>query len=195
MAYKRYDTSTTRKRLTVGIAALLILSGALVVSELTNVTHFFHKQTRYVITPTANGASTTQQKGEAKTSGPTSNNSGPVSQPGDNKSGTGGSVSVALVTPTGNFVSNHSPGKNGSPFTETSVCNTAPGATCQITFTKDGVTRQLESRLTDRNGTAYWNDWTPSSIGLTAGSWQIKAIASSGGQAKTAIDSISLEVM
>lgn len=114
--------------------------------------------------------------------------------------------SVVSVTPTasgnpsapsGTFVSNH--GISPSPpvtqvFEESSVCNTTSGATCYISFTNGDITKVLPTELTDSSGAAYWNSWTPSSVGLTAGNWTVKAIAASTTQTVTTQDSRQLEV-
>jgi hypothetical protein len=106
------------------------------------------------------------------------------------------STNTVLLIPTGGFVSNHHPNLSGSPAPNslTSVCNTTPGATCEITFTKGDVTKSLPSETTDAGGVAYWNNWTLQSVGLSAGSWQVKAIASLNGQTKTALDALALMV-
>jgi len=113
-------------------------------------------------------------------------------QPGDQKSNN--VPNASLVVPSGDFVSNHDPGENDSQLIETSVCNTTAGATCQITFTKDGVTKSLPAQVTDRGGSTYWDNWAPSDVGLTAGSWKIQAVASLNGQTKSASDAIPLVV-
>ncbi len=97
------------------------------------------------------------------------------------------------ITPTGNFVSNHRPGQNGSSTTESSTCNTTPGATCYIEFTNGDLARTLASKTVDSNGAVYWN-WDVGSAGLTSGSWQIKAIATLNGHAESTTDSNKLEI-
>ncbi len=108
----------------------------------------------------------------------------------------GSPTSTVLTEPTGNFVSNHEPNLGGKPAPNElqSVCITTPGATCQITFTKDGLTRSLEPQKTDSSGAAYWT-WRLQDVGLSAGSWQIQAKAISGDQVITAVDTLNLEVM
>jgi cytoskeletal protein RodZ len=103
--------------------------------------------------------------------------------------------SVSLVTPYGSFVSNHHPNLSGSPAPNslTSTCSTSAGASCQITFTNDGLTKTLPAQVTNSSGYTYWS-WTLQSIGLTTGSWKIHAISSYNGQAKTAEDSMDLVV-
>lgn len=105
----------------------------------------------------------------------------------------GSRAEPALAAPTGTFVSDHHV-RLGASVGLTSVCNTTPGAECQITVTKDGVTKSLLAETTDAGGAAYWNDWTPQSIGLSVGSWQVKATATLGHQSKTALDALALTV-
>ena len=92
--------------------------------------------------------------------------------------------------PYGNFVSSHSVGFND---TESSTCLTSAGAVCQITFSKDGVSKSLNQETADASGAAYWT-WKPQDLGLTAGSWQIKATASLNNQNSSATDSRNLVV-
>lgn len=103
--------------------------------------------------------------------------------------------SLTLVAPTGSFVSNHQPNLDGSPAPnlESSVCNTTPGATCMITFTKDGATKSLEERTADVNGSVYW-DWKIQDIGLTVGIWKIQAVASLNGKSLITADAVNLKV-
>jgi len=101
---------------------------------------------------------------------------------------------IPAAKPYGSFVSNHKPGQNGSPLVETSVCNTSPQVPCTITFTKDGVTKSLPAQTTDNSGATIWDSWTLQSVGLTAGSWTISAVAGSGTQATTTQDPIALEI-
>jgi len=100
-----------------------------------------------------------------------------------------------LIEPSGTFVSNHHPNLSGQPAPNTiqSVCATTPGATCHISFTKDGVTKTLPEQKADNGGATYWN-WKLQDYGLTAGSWRVQAIASLGSQTKTTDDAMALEV-
>lgn len=176
------------------LLALVIFAGL----ELLGVTRVFHKNnspvTHIIGKPdTAGGGTQNSQKGEAAPA--TSSNSSSTPQPGDNKSNTDGTTTV-LLAPSGNFVSNHHPNLGGSPApdTMTSVCDTTPGATCTITFIKDGITKTLSAQSTDRSGSAFWNNWSLAVIGLTAGSWKVQAVAMLDGQTKTTTDPMSLEV-
>lgn len=119
------------------------------------------------------------------------------SQAGDekNQSSTDAATNVNLLAPTGDFVSNHHPNLSGSPApsTMTSVCTTTPGASCAISFTKDGVTKSLSSQPTDRGGATYWS-WKLQDIGLTVGSWKIQATATLNGKTMTSTDAMNLEI-
>lgn len=104
-------------------------------------------------------------------------------------------TSELLVAPTGNFVSNHHPNLSGSPAPNsmTSVCNTSPGASCQISFTSGGTTKSLPIQVTDAGGVTYWY-WKLQDIGLTSGTWKISATSSMNGSSQSSIDSMSLVV-
>jgi hypothetical protein len=104
-------------------------------------------------------------------------------------------INQTLLAPTGDFVSNHNPGENGAPSTETSVCNTTPGSECQIIFTMNGITKSLPRQTADQGGAVYWQSWDPNSIGLTPGSWSIEAIATLGSQIETTNDAMDLVIM
>ena len=100
-------------------------------------------------------------------------------------------TNVTLDPPSGDFVSSHTISLSAP---EQSVCNTTPGATCTITFAQGSTSKSLAVENTDRGGSAYWNGWTPKSIGLTPGSWTIQATATLNGQSKTGTDARNLEV-
>lgn len=104
-------------------------------------------------------------------------------------------LSSALVSPSGNFVSDHHPDISGSPNPSSmeSECTTNPGATCQISFTNDGTTESLPIQTVDSNGTTYWY-WTLQNVGLTQGTWTIQAVASLNGQTKVSMDPQNLVV-
>ncbi|HSX07914.1 MAG TPA: hypothetical protein VLG11_03380 [Candidatus Saccharimonadales bacterium] len=188
-------------RISLATALAVVLLGG--VLEFTGVTHLFHKKYAATHTVTAGQATKGEPAGGAITSGSTSSGTTPGSsgdtnstEPGDNKgSVSSGSPGAAPETPSGNFVSNHHPNLSGSPAPslEQSVCSTTTGATCQITFTKDGVTKSLDSTSTDRGGAAYWT-WDVKSLGLAAGSWKVTAIATLNGQTATASDTQTLDV-
>jgi len=74
-----------------------------------------------------------------------------------------------------------------------SICSTTPGATCQIIFTKGGVSIALPVKIADSSSSATWA-WTPGQIGLSNGSWHVTAKATLGSQTKTT-DNGSLELV
>jgi hypothetical protein len=140
--------------------------------------------------PTNNSYTKGEPSGSSQQSGSSSSSNNQDSKGNDGSNAT-------FIAPTGDFVSNHHPSLSNNPSGSgylTSTCSTTPGATCQITFTKDGVTKSLAVEVTDAGGAAYWNNWQPSDIGLTQGSWTITAVAKLGSQTLTANDALQLEV-
>jgi len=109
--------------------------------------------------------------------------------------GSSAGENVGPATPSGAFVSNHKPSLSVSGRNQmASACSTTEGAVCVISFTKEGVTKSLEAKQTDKKtGSVTW-EWTLQEVGLTAGLWKVKAIATLGGQSKTAEDPLMLEV-
>lgn len=106
----------------------------------------------------------------------------------------GGGSAGGLLTPTGQFVSNHHASLSSSLTSkETSVCNTTPGASCTIQFTNGSSTKSLPSQVADTNGTTSWS-WDVNALGLSDGNWSIKAVANSNGQTKSALDPLNLVV-
>jgi len=176
-----------RKWLYVAVAVALLAIGAVVALELTNTTYLFHKSPP---PPPATGPNT---KGEvsSNTDNPQAKSSDGTSSPANPTQKTDGTSNptAALLAPSGVFVSNHRPNLSGhpAPNTVTSTCSTTPGASCQITFTMGGTTKSLPAKTTDSQGSAYW-DWSLQSIGLTQGTWSVKAISTSNGESKTTAD-------
>ena len=171
---------------------LLALGAAVAVLQLTHTTHFFG----HAKPPVSASANT---KGEVSAtnpaSSPTNSTSGPSSVSQD-KTGNGSTATTApLVAPSGNFVSNHHPNLSGNPAPNliASSCTTTPGATCQISFTKDGVTKSLPSETVDVGGSAFWN-WKLQAYGVTEGSWTVQATAKLDSQTKTTTDVQNLVV-
>ncbi len=101
-----------------------------------------------------------------------------------------------LIAPSGNFVSSHTLPMSAQAE---STCTTTVDATCQIVFTKDGVTKSLPAKKTtlnkgDQNGSVTWPVWTPESIGLSQGVWTISAVATLNSQTQTTVDSVKLTI-
>lgn len=185
----RYIRETSHRRrylLTAGI--LLVAACLLAILELTNVTHFFHNNSSKPGQPTvavSNRPKTAGSVNKTQQGAAEATNSTDHPKIVSN-------TSAELKEPFGNFVSAH---RNvPADAVLSSVCNTTAGATCQVTFTNGGITKSLPSQQTDLEGSAYWSSWTPQSIGLTSGSWQVKAIASLGDQTKQGSDAMPLEI-
>lgn len=96
-----------------------------------------------------------------------------------------------LKTPSGTFVSNHSPSLSSSS-SEVSVCSTSVGATCEIQLTQGSLTQTLPAKLTDNEGSATWT-WDIKTAGLKVGKWQITSIAKLGNNTLTATDSMDVQ--
>jgi hypothetical protein len=120
-------------------------------------------------------------------------NSGRANDSSSSQSGGTTTDRAVLSAPWGNFVSNHSPGQNGSPLAETSVCNTTPGATCYLKFTNGAKTRLLDKKVANVNGSIIWN-WDVKAAGFESGDWRITAIATLNGKTKSTVDSLPLSV-
>jgi hypothetical protein len=134
------------------------------------------------------------QAKDTRTPAPDAQIPNPAPTPNSNVPGGSNNGSTDLAAPSGTFVSNHSPSlSDSSRAQETSVCITTPGASCFIQFTLNGTTKTLDARTADENGAASW-DWTPSSLGLTQGSWSIKATATRNSTTKSSQDSLTLNV-
>jgi hypothetical protein len=176
----RKSRKIPRKSIYVLLAALLILTAALFA---------FHRPNK--------GSGVIPSSAVKQTSG--SSDKQPSAQASPDKSTASGGQTVpsetVLLSPSGNFVSNHHPNLGGSPApsAEQSVCNSTPGATCRIVFTKGDITKTLAAQTTDNNGATYWN-WDVKDAGFTEGTWQITVTADINGQSKTATDSQDLVV-
>jgi hypothetical protein len=174
----------------IGAAAILAVAILLATLELTGTIHFFHHG------PYQTANQYTKGEPQGRSSGSGSQTSSPAPQqssaPSDGlKSVAGGSSNAPLLAPFGNFVSAHHVSLS-TPIN--SVCNTTPGAVCSMSFTMNGTVKSLRAATTDQGGAAYWNGWTPNSIGLTAGTWKIQATATLGKQTKTSSDAMDLVI-
>jgi len=175
----------------IGAAAAAALVLIIALLELTNTTHLLHKQTVPEVIPShQNSGATNNDSDEPSNQGETGRQDQPTPQP------SGGDTNHSLVTPTGNFVSNHFPGQNGSSTTEVSTCNTSPGASCYIKFTNldTGDTTQLPSQTVDARGSTSWYWDTSKDAHLTSGQWEVTAVATLGGQTQTTDDSLKLTI-
>lgn len=183
-------SSYNRKYLIAAAIGLLILIIAIL--EATNTTHFFHKQTVPPVVPAhTNNGQPISNSGSSSQPGSTSDNSSQQSNTPPPEV-----ADHTLITPYGNFVSNHFPGQNGTTTSEASICNTSPGATCYIKFTNvtTGDTTQLATQTADAQGYVSWYWDVDKDAHLTSGKWKITAVATLGGQTKTAEDVLNLVV-
>jgi len=188
---RRKKPSINRRYLLVGIAALILVMFA--VSELTNTTHLLHKEKVPPVIPARDNSGTTINSPGSSSD---SNSSGSSSNPGDTSDTTPDTTDHTLVAPTGNFVSNHFPGENGSPTSESSTCNTSPGASCYIKFTNldSGATTQLPVQTVDGRGSTSWYWDVKDDAHLTSGRWKITAVATLGDQSKSTDDALRLTI-
>ncbi len=170
---------------------IVVVSAALVLlSEVSGWTHLFHHAKIVTASQYTKGepATSSQSTGNNTSS---ANGTTPPANSSDKSSPNGSGVE--LQTPTGTFVSSHTVSTSSNI---SSACSSTPGATCIISFSNDnGSTISLAKEVTDPSGAAYWDSWSPKSIGLTSGTWHISAIASLSGQSKSATDSRDMVVM
>lgn len=150
-----------------------------------------HVTTITATTPTAPAQSVinkgTPQSAAPSTGGEKSSTSSPSS------SSPSTSSNLSLIAPWGTFVSNHSPGANGSSTEESSACNTTPGAQCYIKFTSGANVAVLPTKTANADGSVLWS-WDVKNTSLTTGSWQVTAVATLNGQTKTTADPLELKV-
>ena len=183
----------------LGIVVIVI---TLFILEISNTTSFFHDKTVVRHKTSGNQSTKGEQNGSKSSTNTISSNTGSQGTSSDTSSvssdkGTNNTTDVNLEAPSGTFASNHHPNLSGNPApnTLTSDCTTTTGAACQIVFTNtsSGVTKSLSVQTTDAGGSAYWS-WKLQDIGLTEGTWHIKAVATLGNQTKTSTDAMDLEV-
>lgn len=176
---------------------LLLLAVAFIVLELTNTINVFRSQSVPAVIPThspsslkSSGSQSSSQAGSAGSSSSSTKSTLPSAN----------SSSALLIAPYGDFVSNHNPGApdqsgNPTPTSETSVCETTPGASCYIRFTNsNGQTTQLPSQTTGSDGSTSWSWDVKKDANLTKGAWRITAVATLSGQTKSTSDSAELTV-
>jgi hypothetical protein len=166
--------------------------GAVIVLVIIGSVYAYH--THHKAKPIATVNQYTKGEGSQPSSTSSTSNSSSQTTSSSNDSKTGGS-SASLVAPTGNFVSDHHPNLSGSPAPNsmTSVCNTSPGASCQISFTDGSTTKSLPTQVTDAGGATYWY-WKLQDVGLTAGNWKVSATSSMGDSSLSATDPMTLVV-
>lgn len=145
------------------------------------------KKTDPVSTEPSTSASEDEQEVE---SGVSAKNQSSISASGTNKD-SGVQSTNGPTPPKGNFVSSHNPPSSGTNIE--SVCVTSAGASCEIIFSRNGVTKSLNSQPVDNNGATTWI-WNTSQLGLTTGSWEITAKATYNGKSAETQDPLNLEV-
>jgi hypothetical protein len=177
----------------LSLSALAILVLAILILELTNTTHIFHKPKVPAVIPTNSNSNVV--------SGQTPKNNNGSANPSTSQNTPSPATSAdelnhTLIAPTGTFVSNHFPGRNGSPTAESSSCTTSPGATCYIKFTNidTGQITQLPSQVTDARGYTNWYWDVNKDAHLTNGRWKATAVATLGSQVKSTDDAAELVI-
>jgi hypothetical protein len=176
------------------LVVLVVVIALVLILEVSDTTHIFHKQKAVSGTiktiPYSPKQPAQTETSDTNTASVKSSTVGGGSQNAKNGAS---SSSDDLVAPSGTFVSNHKPGQNGTPTKEQSLCNTTAKATCYIKFVQGTVIRTLPAQTADNSGSSTWL-WDLSEAGLTTGSWKVSAIATLNGQTKTTDDPIALEV-
>lgn len=173
--------NSTKKRLIIFVAVAMFILAA-------GTFFFVRRSNNSGVTTTP---STTQEEDQAAVEqGESQKNTGSVTTRENDKQNNAAAGSGSVAIPEGNFVSSH---RANMTSTIESVCTTTSGASCDISFTKDGVTKTLGRKDVNNAGAASWI-WTPASIGLTPGSWAITATAQLGGAQAPSKDPINLEV-
>jgi hypothetical protein len=172
----------------------LLLLGIIVLAilELTDTTHLLHKAEVKPVGTTGNAYTkgVTQQSESQNQSG-TSQSANGADDSSKHPVGTV-DTNATLAAPWGTFANKYQGVGLGEQLSST--CNTTPGATCQLLFTKNGITKSLDVENTDSGGAVYWS-WNPAGIGLTSGVWHITAKAVLGSQVKTTSnDPLTLEI-
>lgn len=141
---------------------------------------------------TTTPSTTAEEDAQAVKEGNSAKNANSVqSNPNDKQANTASPSNQGVITPTGNFVSNHTI-RSANDSIE-SICSTNVGATCEITFKLGDVTKSVGAKQTNGDGTAMWL-WTPASIGLSSGTWEIIAISSYNGSTVSQADPRKLDV-
>lgn len=169
--------------LLIGLVVIFCLAAAFFMYKVWN-----NNQPITTASPYTKGEVTSSQQQKTTTpSKPTDNSQGNATNDKND------SANTVLAAPSGNFVSNHRPGTNGAPTSETSVCNSTPGAKCTIVFTQGASEKKLPEKQIDTGGSAFWQ-WDIQDIGLTSGSWKVTAEATLNGKTLSAADAMELLV-
>jgi cytoskeletal protein RodZ len=184
--HKKFNSHKNKK-----IAALVVLVVVAIYALLAITLRLWPLQKKVFITASnvKNGLPSNHANTGSNSSGTAS--SSPVTQSDNPKAPAQISTNTKTLTaPSGTFANLY----DASADTQmNSICNTTPGATCQVIFTKGSLSIALPAKTTDSSGSATWA-WTPEQIGLGKGSWHITAKAILGSQTKTT-DNGSLELV
>lgn len=175
----------------------LLLTLALLIALTIGIVFVLHRQHKLVTgnsytkgIPVSNSSQQGTNSGNT-TSGAVNRNNSTADE--NSKSPSPNSTTADLLSPSGNFVSSHSQSlSQNSPIN--SVCNTTPGAMCEIFFTQGSIVKSLPTQMTDEGGATYWDGWHLQDIGITAGRWQVSAQASLGSRVQVAADANELVV-
>jgi len=175
------------------ITAVLLALVVVGVLEWRGTINLLHSSKTNATIPSQSSPETSSPTKDAKSSAPESTSPAPPSPKQDPQPTP--QTGEAPAAPYGDFVSNHHPNLGGKPAPSNmvSVCNTTPGATCYIAFTKDGVVKKLDPQTTDGNGAAYWR-WDVKDADLTSGTWEVKAVANLNNKTVSVTDAQKLEV-
>jgi cytoskeletal protein RodZ len=187
--HKKSPSKSNRRNLIIGT----LVAAALIVAIGVSIKQIFGSTSTIPSTTSSKPKQTSQAQG---TSEKQNNSTSSSSDNTPSEKSSSATTNITLLTPTGSFVSNHRPSlsSTGSPSSEQSVCNTTPGATCEIRFTKGNDIKKLPTQSTDTNGSTYWN-WDVKSAGFTTGTWSITAYATLNGKTLSAPDAIGMEVI
>lgn len=174
------------------VLGVLLIIGVFAALELTDTTHVFHKGGSGKPAVSASQSTKGEPSNDGGEKSSESNKDDPTATPSDSTPEKNIGSSSSLIAPTGNFVSAHSNVPVSAALS--SVCNTTSGAECRISFESGGTTKSLPAQIVDAGGSAYWNSWTPKSIGLTPGRWKVQAIAALGSATRSSDDAMDLVV-
>lgn len=175
---------------------IIFLAPLAVLALLLILFFIFHKPKKVVSTIPSTSPKSAQSTNQNSPSNAPGSSSTPGSTGSSKPAPSPVSDSTKLITPYGTFVGNHHPtissgGNNPGPDEE-SVCNTTPGATCTINFTKGTTVKELSPQQTDSGGSAYWK-WDINSAGLTEGHWIVTVTASLNGKSLSATDALDVQ--
>lgn len=185
----------------VGALLLVVALLAMGMLEAFNVTHVFHSSNARAVTTTASPAtkgikpadnSKDKQPATGSTPSTGTQSQGQPNSPDGPVKQNATSNNTNLAAPSGTFANIYKDVSLSENMQST--CNTTPGATCQIIFTRGSLTKSLPLKSVDNGGAAYWS-WKPndSNVGLSVGTWHITARATLGSQTQTT-DNGSLEL-